>query len=113
MTVQKAIEKINGLCKTGHIIRNTDKEIIKALECCQHKTYSHCKECVFCGSPSCNSHLATKALDLINRQQAEIIETRRDLLKEFVHEILSPFKDKAYLSKRDLEIIVEHLAKYY
>ncbi len=50
----------------------TDKEIIKALGCCQHKTYSHCKECVFFGPPSCNSHLATKALDLINRQQAEI-----------------------------------------
>lgn len=50
----------------------TDNEIIKALECCKHKTYSHCKECVFFGSPSCNLHLATKALDLINRQQAEI-----------------------------------------
>ena len=50
----------------------TDNEIIKALECCQHKTYSHCKECVFVGSPSCTSHLAKNTLDLLNRKQEDI-----------------------------------------
>lgn len=79
-------------------------------------------------------HEALKALGIINRLQAEIERLNNDLrvwkdiahretgyvgiakaeaIKEFVHEIFSPFKDKAYLNKRDLEIIVNNLAKYY
>ena len=50
----------------------TDNEIIKALECCKHKKYLYCKECNFFGSASCNSHLVASAIDLINRQKAEI-----------------------------------------
>ena len=50
----------------------TDKEIIKALECCtqQHK----CNECPYLMEHHlvCNHHLHKDTLDLINRQQAEI-----------------------------------------
>lgn len=47
----------------------TDKEIIKALECCGN--YCYCKECVYKGL-ECNVLLNRDSLDLINRQKAEI-----------------------------------------
>ena len=61
----------------GHIDPDTnkltDKEIIKALECCmvdELKKYT-CDECPYkpCG---CSYALCKDALDLINRQQAEL-----------------------------------------
>ena len=48
----------------------TDKEIIKALECCT--TGKKCRECIMKDDGSCMSHIRKNALDLINRQQAEI-----------------------------------------
>ena len=48
----------------------TDKEIIKALECCIKHT--ECPECPMKGTRNCISELNKNALDLINRQQAEI-----------------------------------------
>ena len=54
----------------------TDKEIIKALECCgkNHITGSTdaCEHCFLQNSAMCVTELIYKALDLINRQQAEI-----------------------------------------
>ena len=47
----------------------TDAEIKKALECCsKHR----CFECPSCGESLCMKTLTKSALDLINRQQAEI-----------------------------------------
>ena len=50
----------------------TDKEIIKALECC---STGFCKTDCFgffmTGTNECTTHLAKNALDLINRLQAE------------------------------------------
>ena len=49
----------------------TDKEIVKALECCSdgHETCDCCDlQNVYC----CYSVLSKKSLDLINRQKAEI-----------------------------------------
>ena len=49
----------------------TDNEIIKALECCGD-SYSTCAECPIKDDNGCNEQLANYALDIINRQQAEI-----------------------------------------
>lgn len=35
-----------------------------------------------------------------------------DAIKDFVHEIFSPFEGQKYLSKKDLEMIVNNLAEY-
>ena len=48
----------------------TDNEIIKALECCM---YGHeCEGCSYIGKGLCSDKMKKDALDLINRQQAEI-----------------------------------------
>lgn len=49
----------------------TDNEIIKALECCR-KPVSDCVCCPVEYGEACFDHLKTLALDLINRQKAEI-----------------------------------------
>lgn len=48
----------------------TDNEIIKALECCY--TYSNCNGCPQEGKIKCLELAGRNALDLINRQKAEI-----------------------------------------
>ena len=52
----------------------TDNEIIKALECCGNIVDSTCKECAYheTYNASCVVRLMRNALDLINRQKAEI-----------------------------------------
>lgn len=51
----------------------TDKEIIKALECCRK---GKCRECCmdeeYLSINECTTELAKAALNLIQRQQAEI-----------------------------------------
>ena len=54
----------------------TDEEIIKALECCSSAECEKCKyvpqgDC-YQGSLACNDDLMRSALDLINRQKAEV-----------------------------------------
>ena len=51
----------------------TDKEIIKALECCYRKGGTPCRDCPFNEFEDCNDVLmADYVFNLINRQQAEI-----------------------------------------
>lgn len=75
---------MNDLCRQvncEHIM--TDTEIIKALECC-------CKDdCDNCPNTfgNCYSNLAGYALDLINRQQAEIERLKKKV--EGLSEVLS------------------------
>ena len=57
----------------------TDNEIIKALKTCR---VSGCSRCPYIRMFPCKEYLANDVLDLINRQKAEIRETRRDLLNE-------------------------------
>ena len=52
----------------------TDNEFIKALECCAKGDCSMCP--LNYGSPTCIKTLVTNALDLINRQKAEIERLR-------------------------------------
>lgn len=61
----------------------TDNEIIKALECCSNAVGEKCKECPI--NKNClEVELNKEALDLINRQKAEIKELvgKIDRLKE-------------------------------
>ena len=48
----------------------TDKEIIKALECCANLV--ECSECPYGSITVCHEEKDKDVLDLINRQQAEI-----------------------------------------
>ena len=51
----------------------TDAEVKKALECCKYSIYEkHCVDCLLTDEPRCIEHMTKSALDLINRQQAEI-----------------------------------------
>lgn len=50
----------------------TDEEIIKALECCVGDDFDYCKECPSLRNKPCQEPMLIGALDLINRQKAEI-----------------------------------------
>lgn len=52
----------------------TDKEIIKALECCAGKDIL-CKDCAYLNNPpypACRNLAAAQAINLIDRQRAQI-----------------------------------------
>jgi hypothetical protein len=59
----------------------TDNEIIKALECCDG-TLAGCAECPNYKNRFCCT-IEKDALDLINRQKAEIEGLKRDKTEEF------------------------------
>lgn len=52
----------------------TDKEIIKALECCKPNNDEGCLNCPLADVPlpKCAEILSKESVNLINRQQAEI-----------------------------------------
>ncbi len=54
----------------------TDTEIIKALECCSNSNSDedYCKDCPYNSIKYCASAISKDALNLINRQKAEIEE---------------------------------------
>jgi Tfp pilus assembly protein PilO len=62
----------------------TDKEIIKALECCKKDDCDNCPN----NFGNCYANLAGYALDLINRKQAEI-----ERLKEEKLQVVIPLKN--------------------
>lgn len=78
----------------------TDKEIIFSLECCDN---GKCSECSFAFKGGCTLKLRTRALNLINRQQAEIerleslVKTQGieiDELNKFANERLDKFTER-------------------
>ena len=65
----------------------TDNEIIKALECCNEKARG-CEECPMIERDgSCIKFLTREALNLINRQRAEIERLQNMLAAECQHSI--------------------------
>jgi ubiquitin C-terminal hydrolase len=53
----------------------TDDEVIRALECCAN---GECDECPYQDNSPCKEYLNNAALDLINRQRAEIEILKKD-----------------------------------
>lgn len=62
----------------------TDNEIIKALECCP--AHIKCEECPMKQKHNCMSKLNKDALDLINRQKAEIERLQKNC-EELIYKI--------------------------
>ena len=104
----------------------TDNEIIKALELCANRTIHSCKFCP-CNSSgcACNEKLNGGALDLINRQNAEIDRLKNELhgKVDYIHEqreVINDLKDKynkkgltveVAFDKEQLEKIVQDCVK--
>ena len=104
----------------GHIDRNeqemTDEDIVKALECCSVASFTTCHDCPYGENQfknHCSFTLSGDALDLINRQKAEIEaliagqETLQKTLKESQHEAKYFFTERQSLNKQ----IVKEFAK--
>ena len=70
----------------------TDEQIIKALECCATDDGNDCFQCPYCnlffepGNGGCVNRCRKDALDLINRQKAEIEELYSDKIIAETHE---------------------------
>lgn len=78
----------------------TDNEIIEALECCIKDDYDKgCTECPVHCYKGCDFHLAKFALDLINRQQAEIERLQNTIIS------LSDYLDILGIDKTDTSIV--------
>ena len=109
----------------------TDKEIIKALEICHHKECS--KDCPYLMVSKCVDELEKDALDLINRQQAEIEQWKEEANKyqkfwcedvqsartEAIKEVADRLKEKfltafdsyAYVTYGDIVMSIENIVK--
>ena len=94
----------------GHIDddapRMTDNEIIKALECCAEIGENDCQSCPYFNDVSCrcrNYENLKDALDLINRQKAEIERLQNDLStwKDIAH------RETSYVSIAKAEAVKE------
>ena len=82
----------------------TDNEIIKALECCCGTAHDSCRDCPY-DDIGCEDKLEKDALDLINRQKAEIERLQKQLkegidlsdsvVKIFKAEVIKGFANKA------------------
>ncbi len=61
----------------------TDNEIIKALECCEQTILPYCSSCSYNKMSGCSKKLKQDALDLINRQRAEIERYEKENHEKF------------------------------
>ena len=87
----------------------TDNEIIKALECLTGEMIP-CKDCPYSANYThfdCQRQVAKDALDLINRQQAEI---ERLSAESFEHNVTKLFdKYKAHIKSEAVKEVFEKL----
>ena len=103
----------------------TDNEIIKALECCNDGW--NCKSCAFDDEgksmSKCTSELAKAALDLIYRQQEEIVrlsnfvteERCREIAKEYFQPIAKQTRDgiiKEFADRAVIELTANYSDEY-
>lgn len=76
----------------------TDAEIIKALECHANPDLTSCTECPLLNIQDCCYLLSKEAVDLINRQKAEIEDLKRKVVfdvNNFASEYDSKIKAEA------------------
>ena len=100
----------------GHIDsdapRMTDNEIIKALECHKNETNS-CIVCPYSYSMrGCSLTMASDALDLINRQKAEI-ERLQEVTENLQYEYDLMRQEKAVVEAEAIKEFAERLKDYY
>lgn len=89
----------------------TDEEIKKALECCI-EVKKDCYGCSLQNKWNCDNALIQNALDLINRQKAEI-ESLKNSLHEYIDkEDISELKMYELLAKTKSEAYKECLKKF-
>ena len=69
----------------------TDEQIIKALECCGMRD---CGKCPYVGFKEECGNLSILALDLINRQRAEIEQEINQIKSEAIKEFAERLKEK-------------------
>ena len=84
----------------------TDKEIIKALCCCLN---AECNECPY-EIKGCNVKMCKDALDLINRQQAEIGNLKQEV-EDYIAENSALADENLELNSliNDLEMQIDDL----
>ena len=70
----------------------TDNEIIKALECCFLNR--NCNGCSLSDKPRCLKVAVLGAIDLINRQQAEVEKENNTFAKRFYKEGIKEFAER-------------------
>ena len=80
----------------------TDNEIIKALECCPQ--YIMCGHCPFRNVENCMSALYVDALDLINRQKAEI--ERLTAERDAMHQDVKAAEEYAWRLKTEKDSLI-------
>ena len=82
----------------------TDKEIIKALECCRDKIFKGCDNCPMDEDNDCIEIVCANAVDFINRQQAEIDRLKAEHEKTTVYcANLFDKYEKTKIAKESLE----------
>jgi 2-hydroxy-3-keto-5-methylthiopentenyl-1-phosphate phosphatase len=84
----------------------TDNEIIKALECCSHS--QHCSQCPYFHNDEECIKLEKYALDLINRQQAEI-ERETSLRQQWQEKCKEFLAEKQYIKAEAIKEFAERL----
>ena len=67
-----SVSLINGHIDDDEGMEMTDKDIIKALECCTGLDFGKCAHCHLIHTVGCSSKLLKYSFGLINRQKAEI-----------------------------------------
>ena len=83
----------------------TDNKIIKALECCMYDDYDYCKECLYRKNKPCQENLIRDALNLINRQKAEIERQREYIeLLDIEHEAIKISAIKKFIKRFEKKI---------
>lgn len=86
----------------------TDNEIIKALESCNEPP-EQCDDCPLGGEVGCQARIMESALDLINRQQAEIEELKKVVIDDYASEYDSKIRAEAIKEFEYKLLDVSHL----
>ena len=94
----------------------TDEEVIKALECCaKNSTYDECCECLYveCSTQKgCVGELMEDAINLINRQKAEI--ERLNAVSEICGDCHKKYAEKIERAKSEaMKEFAERLKEKY
>ncbi|MGN0598670.1 MAG: hypothetical protein ACI4JK_02145 [Oscillospiraceae bacterium] len=92
----------------------TDNEIIKALEHCSNQKYiSDCEKCQYFAF-DCRDTLIEQALDLINRQKAEIEKSRAEAVREFAERLKNTMSNMEANSQNNAyKTAMEDMLSYY